>query len=132
MPRAGRPAPGVGTAADGYARASGRLGVALATSGTGAANLVTAIQNAMMDSIPTLFITGNVARNLLGKDGFQEADATGILMSAVKHNYLVMRAEDLAYTFAGAAYTAPPGRPGARRRPRGRPCGRGARRRWGL
>ena len=103
---------GGGHAADGYARASGKLGVALATSGPGATNLVTAVQNAMMDSVPTLFITGNVARNLLGKDGFQEADATGILMSAVKHNYLVMRAEDLAYTFAEAAYIATTGRPG--------------------
>ena len=103
---------GAGHAADGYARASGRLGVALATSGPGATNLVTAIQNAMMDSIPTLFITGNVARNLLGKDGFQEADITGITMPAVKHNYLVMRAEDLAYTFAEAVHIATTGRPG--------------------
>ena len=103
---------GGGHAADGYARASGKLGVALATSGPGATNLVTAIQNAMMDSVPTLFITGNVARNLLGKDGFQEADATGIIMPAVKHNYLVMRAADLAYTFAEAAYIATTGRPG--------------------
>ncbi|MSQ41512.1 MAG: biosynthetic-type acetolactate synthase large subunit [Dehalococcoidia bacterium] len=103
---------GGGHAADGYARASGRLGVALATSGPGATNLVTAVQNAMMDSIPTLFITGNVARNLLGRDGFQEADITGILMPAVKHNYLVMRAADLAYSFAEAAYIAQSGRPG--------------------
>jgi acetolactate synthase-1/2/3 large subunit len=103
---------GGGHAADGYARASGRLGVALATSGPGATNLVTAIQNAMMDSVPTLFITGNVARELLGKDGFQEADATGIIMPAVKHNYLVMRADDLAYTFAEAAHIAQTGRPG--------------------
>ncbi len=101
-----------GHAADGYARASGKLGVALATSGPGATNLVTSIQNAMMDSVPTLFITGNVARNLLGKDGFQEADATGIIMPTVKHNYLVMRAEDLAYTFAEAAHVATTGRPG--------------------
>ena len=103
---------GGGHAADGYARASGALGVALATSGPGATNLVTAIQNAMMDSVSTLFITGNVARNLLGKDGFQEADATGIIMPAVKHNYLVMRAQDLAYSFAEAAYIATTGRPG--------------------
>jgi acetolactate synthase-1/2/3 large subunit len=103
---------GAGHAADGYARASGRLGVALATSGPGATNLVTAIQNAMMDSVPTLFITGNVARNLLGKDGFQEADITGITMPAVKHNYLVMRAENLAYTFAEAVHIATTGRPG--------------------
>ncbi|MEE8421673.1 MAG: biosynthetic-type acetolactate synthase large subunit [Dehalococcoidia bacterium] len=103
---------GGGHAADGYARASGRLGVALATSGPGATNLVTAIQTAMMDSISTLYITGNVARELLGKDGFQEADATGIIMPAVKHNYLVMRADDLAYTFAEAAHIATTGRPG--------------------
>ena len=103
---------GAGHAADGYARASGRIGCALATSGPGATNLVTAIQNAMMDSVPTLFITGNVARNLIGKDGFQEADATGITMPSVKHNYLVMRAEDLAYTFAEAFYLATSGRPG--------------------
>ncbi len=103
---------GGGHAADAYARASGELGCALATSGPGATNLVTAVQNAMMDSVPTLFITGNVARNLIGKDGFQEADATGILEPCVKHNYLVMRTEDLAYTFAEAAYLATTGRPG--------------------
>ena len=104
---------GAGHAADGYARASGRLGVALATSGPGATNLVTAITNAHMDSVPTLFITGNVARNLLGRDGFQEADITGITMPIVKHNYLVMRAEDLAPAFAEAAYLAMTGRKGA-------------------
>ncbi|MSQ29979.1 MAG: biosynthetic-type acetolactate synthase large subunit [Dehalococcoidia bacterium] len=103
---------GGGHAADGYARATGRLGCALATSGPGATNLVTAITTAMMDSVPTLFITGNVARNLLGKDGFQEADITGITTPIVKHNYLVMRAEDIAYTFAEAAYIAQTGRPG--------------------
>ena len=103
---------GGGHAADAYARASGQLGCALATSGPGATNRVTAVQNAMMDSVPTLFITGNVARNLIGKDGFQEADATGILEPCVKHNYLVMRTEDLAYTFAEAAYLATTGRPG--------------------
>ena len=103
---------GAGHAADGYARASGRIGCALATSGPGATNLVTAIQNAMMDSVPTLFVTGNVARNMIGKDGFQEADATGITMPCVKHNYLVMRAEDLAYTFAEAVFLATTGRPG--------------------
>ena len=103
---------GAGHAADGYARASGRIGCALATSGPGATNLVTAIQNAMMDSVPTLFVTGNVARNMIGKDGFQEADATGITMPCVKHNYLVMRAEDLAHTFAEAVFLATTGRPG--------------------
>ncbi|MFA7249313.1 MAG: biosynthetic-type acetolactate synthase large subunit [Dehalococcoidia bacterium] len=104
---------GAGHAADGYARASGRLGVALATSGPGATNLVTAITTAHMDSVPTLFITGNVGRELLGRDGFQEADITGITMPIVKHNYLVMRAADLAYTFAEAAYIATTGRKGA-------------------
>ncbi len=103
---------GGGHAADGYARATGKLGVALATSGPGATNLVTAISTAMMDSVPTLFITGNVARELLGRDGFQEADITGITMPTVKHNYLVMRAEDIAYTFAEAAHIATTGRPG--------------------
>ncbi|MBO40125.1 MAG: acetolactate synthase, large subunit, biosynthetic type [Chloroflexi bacterium] len=102
-----------GHAADGYARASGKLGVALATSGPGATNLVTAITNAHMDSVPTLFITGNVTRSLLGKDGFQEADITGITMPTVKHNYLVMRPDDLAYAFKEAAYIATTGRPGA-------------------
>ncbi len=104
---------GAGHAADGYARASGKLGVALATSGPGATNLVTAITTAHMDSVPTLFITGNVGRELLGRDGFQEADITGITMPTVKHNYLVMRAEDLAYTFAEAAYIATTGRKGS-------------------
>ena len=103
---------GGGHAADAYARATGELGVALATSGPGATNLVTAVQNAMMDSVPVLFLTGNVARNLIGRDGFQEADATGILMPAVKHNYLVMRAQDLAPTLAEAIYLATTGRPG--------------------
>tara|TARA_B100000029_G_scaffold498873_1_gene568397 strand:+ start:51571 stop:53265 length:1695 start_codon:yes stop_codon:yes gene_type:complete len=103
---------GAGHAAEGYAKASGKLGCALATSGPGATNLVTAITDAMMDSIPVLFITGNVARNLLGRDGFQEADITGITMPITKHNYLVMRAEDIAPTFAEAAYIATTGRPG--------------------
>ena len=103
---------GAGHAAEGYAKASGRLGCALATSGPGATNLVTAITDAMMDSIPTLFITGNVARELLGRDGFQEADITGITMPITKHNYLVMRAEDIAPAIAEAAYIATTGRPG--------------------
>jgi acetolactate synthase-1/2/3 large subunit len=103
---------GGGHAAEGYAKASGKLGCALATSGPGATNLVTAITDAMMDSIPTLFVTGNVARELLGRDGFQEADITGITMPITKHNYLVMRAEDIAPTFAEAAYIATTGRPG--------------------
>ncbi len=104
---------GGGHAADGYARASGRLGVAIGTSGPGATNLVTAITNAHMDSVPTLFITGNVMRALIGRDGFQEADITGITMPTVKHNYLVMRAEDIAPAFAEAAYIATTGRKGS-------------------
>jgi acetolactate synthase-1/2/3 large subunit len=103
---------GAGHAAEGYAKASGRLGCALATSGPGATNLVTAITDAMMDSIPTLFLTGNVARELLGRDGFQEADITGITMPITKHNYLVMRAEDIAPAIREAAYIATTGRPG--------------------
>jgi acetolactate synthase-1/2/3 large subunit len=103
---------GAGHAAEGYAKASGNLGCALATSGPGATNLVTAITDAMMDSIPVLFITGNVGRNLLGRDGFQEADITGITMPITKHNYLVMRPEDLAPTFAEAAHIATTGRTG--------------------
>ncbi len=104
---------GGGHAADGYARASGKLGVAIGTSGPGATNLVTAITNAHMDSVPTLFLTGNVTRALIGRDGFQEADITGITMPTVKHNYLVMRASDIAPTIAEAAYLATTGRKGA-------------------
>src|ERR1700752_847217 len=77
--------------ADGYARASGKIGVCLATSGPGATNLVTGICTAMMDSVPMVAITGNVGRNLLGRDGFQEADITGITIPITKHNYLVMK-----------------------------------------
>jgi len=98
--------------ADGYARASGRLGVCLATSGPGATNLVTGIATAFMDSTPILAITGNVARTLLGRDGFQEADITGITMPITKHNYLVMRASDLALTVREAIHIATTGRPG--------------------
>ncbi|MCA9846805.1 MAG: biosynthetic-type acetolactate synthase large subunit [Dehalococcoidia bacterium] len=104
---------GGGHAADGYARASGKLGVAIGTSGPGATNLVTAITNAHMDSVPTLFLTGNVIRALIGRDGFQEADITGITMPTVKHNYLVMRASDIAPTIAEAAFLATTGRKGA-------------------
>ena len=88
-------------------------GVAIGTSGPGATNLVTAITNAHMDSVPTLFLTGNVIRALIGRDGFQEADITGITMPTVKHNYLVMRASDIAPTIAEAAFLATTGRKGA-------------------
>ncbi len=98
--------------ADGYARASGRIGVCLATSGPGATNLVTGICTAWMDSTPMLVLTGNVARTLLGKDGFQEADITGITHSITKHNYLVMKAEDIALAVREAVHIATTGRPG--------------------
>jgi len=98
--------------ADGYARASGRLGVCLGTSGPGATNLVTGITTAWMDSTPVLALTGNVARTLLGKDGFQEADITGITHSITKHNYLVMNADEVALTLREAVHIATTGRPG--------------------
>ena len=98
--------------ADGYARATGRLGVCLGTSGPGATNLVTGIATAYLDSIPMLALTGNVARALLGKDGFQEADITGITMPITKHNYLVMRADNIAMSIREAVHIATTGRPG--------------------
>src|SRR5215207_7876854 len=88
--------------ADGYARASGRVGVAVATSGPGATNLVTGIATAMMDSIPVVFITGQVPAALLGSDAFQETDVTGITLPITKHNYLVTRAADIAPTIREA------------------------------
>jgi acetolactate synthase-1/2/3 large subunit len=103
---------GAAHAADGWARASGKTGVCLATSGPGATNLVTGIATAMMDSVPMVVLTGNVARNLLGKDGFQEADITGITLPITKHNYLVMKASDIAYTVREAFYIASTGRKG--------------------
>src|SRR6266571_2587602 len=87
---------GAAHAADGWARASGKTGVCLATSGPGATNLVTGIATAMMDSVPMVVLTGNVARNLLGRDGFQEADITGITLPITKHNFLVNKTEDIA------------------------------------
>ena len=98
--------------ADGYARASGRTGVCLATSGPGATNLVTGIATSFLDSTPMVAITGNVARTLLGKDGFQEADITGITQPITKHNYLVMRAENIAMAVREAFHIARTGRPG--------------------
>jgi acetolactate synthase-1/2/3 large subunit len=103
---------GAGHAADGYARASGKVGVCLATSGPGATNLVTPIANAYMDSVPMVAITGQVNRHLLGLDSFQEADITGITLPIVKHNYLVKRAEDLPRVIREAFYIANTGRPG--------------------
>jgi len=98
--------------ADGYARASGKVGVALATSGPGATNLVTGIATAMMDSIPLVCITGQVPEALLGSDAFQETDITGITLPITKHNYLVTRAADIAPTLREAFHLATSGRPG--------------------
>jgi acetolactate synthase I/II/III large subunit len=98
--------------ADGYARASGRMGVCLGTSGPGATNLVTGICTSWMDSTPVFALTGNVARTLLGKDGFQEADITGITHSITKHNYLVMNASEIALSIREAAHICTTGRPG--------------------
>src|SRR4051812_44410610 len=88
--------------ADGYARASGRVGVCMATSGPGATNLVTGIATAMLDSIPMVCITGQVSSKFLGTDAFQETDITGVTLPITKHNYLVTRAEDIAPTLREA------------------------------
>lgn len=98
--------------ADGYARASGKCGVCLATSGPGATNLVTGIMTAHMDSIPLLAITGQVASHLLGKDAFQESDIIGITMPVTKNNYLVKDIREIASTVKEAYYLATTGRPG--------------------
>ncbi|MEO8499761.1 MAG: biosynthetic-type acetolactate synthase large subunit [Vicinamibacteria bacterium] len=98
--------------ADGYARASGKVGVAFATSGPGATNLTTGIANAMLDSVPTVFITGQVASHLIGSDAFQETDVTGITLPITKHNRLVMRPEDIAPALREAFAIARHGRPG--------------------
>src|SRR6516162_7487448 len=98
--------------ADGYARASGKVGVCIATSGPGATNLVTGIATAMLDSIPLVCITGQVSSTLLGSDAFQEIDITGITLPITKHNYLVTRAEDLAHSLREAFEVARSGRPG--------------------
>jgi acetolactate synthase-1/2/3 large subunit len=98
--------------ADGYARASGKVGVCIATSGPGAANLVTGIATAMLDSIPIVAITGQVGSKVLGSDAFQEIDITGITLPITKHNYLVTRAEDIAPTLRAAFQIATSGRPG--------------------
>ena len=98
--------------ADGYARASGRVGVAMATSGPGATNLVTGLATAMMDSIPIVCITGQVSSKVLGSDAFQEVDITGITLPVTKHNFLVTRAEDIAPALREAFLIAKSGRPG--------------------
>jgi len=98
--------------ADGYARASGRVGVAIATSGPGATNMVTGIATAMMDSSPIVCITGQVGSKLIGSDAFQETDITGITLPITKHNYLVTHAEDVAPAVLEAFAVARSGRPG--------------------
>jgi len=99
-------------AADGYARATGKVGVCLATSGPGATNLVTGIANAYMDSVPIVAITGQVPTPMIGNDAFQEADITGITLPITKHNYLVRDVEDLPWVVKEAFYIASTGRPG--------------------
>jgi acetolactate synthase-1/2/3 large subunit len=103
---------GAGHAAEGYAKASGRVGVAFATSGPGATNLVTAIADAMMDSVPTVFITGQVRTELIGTDGFQEADVTGITLPVVKHSFLVTDPRQIPTYIHQAFHIASTGRPG--------------------
>src|SRR6202166_1313476 len=98
--------------ADGYARASGRVGVALATSGPGATNMVTGIATAMMDSSPIVCITGQVGSAVLGSDAFQETDITGITIPITKHNYLVTRADEVASSLREAFQIAASDRPG--------------------
>ena len=98
--------------ADGYARASGKVGVAIATSGPGATNMVTGIATAMMDSSPIVCITGQVGSKLIGSDGFQETDITGVTLPVTKHNYLVTRAQDVGPAVREAFHIAASGRPG--------------------
>ena len=103
---------GASHAADGYARATGKVGVCMATSGPGATNLVTGIATAYMDSVPLVAITCNVGKSLLGKDSFQEIDITGVTMPITKHNFIVMDVKDLAQTIREAFAIARSGRPG--------------------
>jgi acetolactate synthase-1/2/3 large subunit len=103
---------GGGHAAEGYAKATGKVGVALGTSGPGATNLVTPICDAMMDSVPVVFITGQVRTDLLGTDGFQEADTIGITMPIVKHSFMIQDPRELPRTLHEAFHVARTGRPG--------------------
>ncbi len=103
---------GAAHAADGYARASGKVGVCFATSGPGATNLVTGIATAFLDSVPLVAITANVGRSLLGKDSFQEIDILGVTMPITKHNFIIKDAQDLAPTIRKAFQIAVEGRPG--------------------
>ncbi len=98
--------------ADGYARATGEVGVAVATSGPGATNMVTGIATAMMDSSPIVCITGQVGSKLLGSDAFQETDITVVTLPITKHHYLVTRADEIAHAVREAMYVAKSGRPG--------------------
>ena len=103
---------GAAMAADGYGRITGNVGVCFATSGPGATNMVTGLAGAMMDSVPVVAITGQVAREAIGKDAFQETDVTGVTLPVLKHNYLVMHAADLPRVIKEAFYLARSGRPG--------------------
>ena len=103
---------GAGHAAEGYAHATGRVGVCMATSGPGATNLVTAIADAYMDSVPMVAITGQVPSKSIGTDAFQEADISGITMPITKHNYLVTDPAEIPRTIAEAFHIAGTGRPG--------------------
>ena len=103
---------GAAHAADGYARVTGRPGVAWATSGPGATNLITGIATAQMDSVPMVIITGQVSRAAIGSDAFQETDTTGITLPITKHNYLVMHASEVATAIKEAFHIASTGRPG--------------------
>jgi acetolactate synthase-1/2/3 large subunit len=103
---------GGGHAAEGYAKATGKVGVSLATSGPGATNLITPITDAMMDSVPVVFITGQVRTELLGTDGFQEADTIGITMPVVKHSFMIQHPLELPRTIREAFHLARTGRPG--------------------
>src|SRR5438309_8455931 len=103
---------GAGHAAEGYAWATGRVGVAIATSGPGGCNLVTALADAKMDSVPIVAITGQVPTPVVGNDAFQEADITGITLPVTKHNELVLRTEDIPRAIREAFHIASTGRPG--------------------
>ena len=103
---------GGGHAAEGYAKATGKVGVAFATSGPGATNLITPICDAMMDSVPVVFITGQVRTELLGTDGFQEADTIGITMPVVKHSFMIQHPQEIPRAIHEAFHIARTGRPG--------------------
>ena len=103
---------GGGHAAEGYAKATGKVGVSIGTSGPGATNLVTPICDAMMDSVPVVFLTGQVRTELLGTDGFQEADTIGITMPIVKHSFMIQHPTEIPRTIHEAFHLARTGRPG--------------------